>query len=146
MHYQIPLVVIVVLALMSTGVAAIWISGWSLTGAFIGNSGSTGTEQTAVWDINVTETGNLTSNFTYSNQNGETSVQVNLLDNISSSVGNCQYEANKDIKFFIDDRLITEASPISYDLEAGDNLIVVTVEASEYRCPTLGNFGVWFTA
>ena len=148
MKYQIPLYVILMIALTSTGAAAIWLNGFSISGLFSATSGSQGVEETETWDINITSDDNITTYFTYNNPNGETSVTYMLIDNISSSAVNCNYEPDKDVKFYLKNDGVechlTESSNCGYIMHSGQNDVNVTVVPHTNRCPLEGTWEVYF--
>jgi len=148
MKWTLPVWFILAIALSSSVGFAVWINGFSLTGLFTATSGSQGSAQTETWDVSLTSDDNVTNSFIYSNPDGSMLVSYELTDNITSTVGNCNYEPNKDIQFYLSyggqECLLTEASPCDYTMVSGDNSINVTVDPHPNRCSLTGNYEISF--
>jgi hypothetical protein len=143
-------IVLMVSSLAALGVVglAVWISGWTLTGAFAATSGSHPSEQLSVWDINITSDEPVSQVFTYNNHDGIKNVTLTLADNIRSLDAACNYEPAKDVKFYSmwgTKCELNSTNSCALTLYSGDNLINITAYPNHNRCNLNGTYSIGFT-
>lgn len=125
--------------------AAVWLSGWLLSGTINIGSGTKELKEDA-WSLSGTGNANITKSFNLTNSDGEMVKKFYLTDNITSTDPLCIYQKNTDLKLYVknggQECELSEANPCSKTIASGFNSWNITSVFHANRCPLTGTFKV----
>ena len=134
---------IIPLALIATASMALWISGWSITGTIVAETGTKPSATAYSFPINW-HTGDpleMTSPCDWTNPDGIGSVDISLTSNILSNDATCMVEPGKDVTYFLSSdngahyTQMTPGTPLTVSVTSGVNHFVAKVILDASHCP-----------
>lgn len=135
---KLALVLTVLIALVGSGVSAIWLSGFrgDITGSV-----TSGIQQDLIvdeWNVSSATQGDYINNFSYFNGDGTIDMDFYCTDNTVSSDNNCNWEVDTDAILYVYNGVGYElcTNNPTLTLTPGNNTISVKISFSEYRCPS----------
>ncbi len=139
---------VVTFLMVATPVLALWISGMYISGNFSLTGGTVG-QQTELWDVAISTTGNTSSSWTYVNDDGPGTLSYTLYENLTSQDAMCQFQTGVDVQWYlkVEDGYESEFEifpgvPQEYDIISGDNGVELSIYAHENRCPLEGTYSI----
>ena len=128
-----------VLVIVGVPAIALFVGGLQASGTIQATSGSQPSSQVFNIDANLTDSNN-TQILVYDNSDGDLDMEFSCLQNITSTVGNCNVETDKDLKVWINSKPC-ESTPV-VSIVPGNNNIEVVMENHPNRCPYNGTITI----